>query len=122
MPGASAGGHLACEAWGLVASRSVVVGSGSSRAGLGVLARSGHTLNIKELDVLNVLVGDFFGRVAAEPRGPGDPNTPAFDDELWIPKAVKSRRGPGDSDTPAPCPGSSPASRSPLRLGVGVAG
>ena len=42
-------------------------------AGLAVLARAGHTLNIEEPDLVNTLIADFLGRVAADAWGPRDP-------------------------------------------------
>ena len=42
-------------------------------AGLAVLARSGHTLNIEEPDRVNTLIADFLSRVAAGAWGPRDP-------------------------------------------------
>lgn len=43
------------------------------RAALTVLARSGHTLNIEEPDLVNSLIADFLSRVAAGAWGPRDP-------------------------------------------------
>ena len=43
------------------------------RAGLAVLARSGHTLNIEEPDLVNTLIADFLSRVAAGVWTPRDP-------------------------------------------------
>ena len=42
-------------------------------AGLAVLAKSGHTLNIEEPDLVNTLIADFLGQVAAGAWGPRDP-------------------------------------------------
>ena len=42
-------------------------------AGLAVLAKSGHTLNIEEPDLVNTLIADFLSRVAADAWGPRDP-------------------------------------------------
>ena len=42
-------------------------------AGLAVLAKSGHTLNIEEPDLVNTLIADFLGRVTAGTWGPRDP-------------------------------------------------
>ena len=42
-------------------------------AGLAVLAKSGHTLNIEEPDLVNTLIADFLTRVAAGAWGPRDP-------------------------------------------------
>ncbi|MCY3924459.1 MAG: alpha/beta hydrolase [bacterium] len=42
-------------------------------AGLAVLARSGHTLNIEEPDLLNSLLADFLGRAVAGAWGQRDP-------------------------------------------------
>ena len=42
-------------------------------AGLAVLAKSGHTLNIEEPDLVNTLIADFLSRVAAGAWGPRDP-------------------------------------------------
>ena len=42
-------------------------------AGLAVLAKSGHTLNIEEPDLVNTLIADFLARVAAGTWGPRDP-------------------------------------------------
>ena len=42
-------------------------------AGLAVLAKSGHTLNIEEPDLVNTLIADFLSRVAAGSWGPRDP-------------------------------------------------
>ena len=41
-------------------------------AGLAVLAKSGHTLNIEEPDLVNTLIADFLIRVAAGAWGPRD--------------------------------------------------
>ena len=41
-------------------------------AGLAVLAKSGHTLNIEEPDLVNTLIADFLSRVAAGAWGPRD--------------------------------------------------
>lgn len=43
------------------------------RAGLAVLARSGHTLNIEEPDLVNTLIADFLSRVTAGTWTPRDP-------------------------------------------------
>lgn len=43
------------------------------RAGLAVLAKSGHTLNIEEPDLVNTLIADFLSRVDAGAWGPRDP-------------------------------------------------
>ena len=43
------------------------------RAGLAVLARSGHTINIEEPDLVNTLIADFLSRVEAGVWGPRDP-------------------------------------------------
>ena len=43
------------------------------RAGLAVLAKSGHTLNIEEPDLVNTLISDFLSRVEAGAWGPRDP-------------------------------------------------
>ena len=43
------------------------------RAGLAVLAKSGHTLNIEEPDLVNALIADFLSRVEAGVWGPRDP-------------------------------------------------
>lgn len=43
------------------------------RAGLAVLAKSGHTLNIEEPDLVNALIADFLSRVDAGAWGPRDP-------------------------------------------------
>ena len=43
------------------------------RAGLAVLAKSGHTLNIEEPDLVNTLLADFLSRVEAGAWGPRDP-------------------------------------------------
>ena len=42
-------------------------------AGLAVLPKSGHTLNIEEPDLVNTLIADFLSRVAAGVWGPRDP-------------------------------------------------
>ena len=42
-------------------------------AGLAVLAKSGHTLNIEEPDLVNTLIADFLSQVAAGAWGPRDP-------------------------------------------------
>jgi pimeloyl-ACP methyl ester carboxylesterase len=42
------------------------------RAGLAVLAKSGHTLNIEEPDLVNTLLADFLHRVEAGAWGPRD--------------------------------------------------
>lgn len=42
-------------------------------AGLAVLAKSGHTLNIEEPDLVNTLIADFLHRVEAGVWGPRDP-------------------------------------------------
>ena len=42
------------------------------RAGLAVLAKSGHTLNIEEPDLVNTLIADFLSRVEAGAWGPRD--------------------------------------------------
>ena len=42
-------------------------------AGLAVIAKSGHTLNIEEPDLVNTLIADFLTRVAAGAWGPRDP-------------------------------------------------
>ena len=42
-------------------------------AGLAVLPKSGHTLNIEEPDLVNTLIADFLSRVAAGAWGPRDP-------------------------------------------------
>ncbi|MXZ30233.1 MAG: alpha/beta fold hydrolase [Acidimicrobiia bacterium] len=42
-------------------------------AGLAVLARSGHTLNIEEPDLFNALLADFLSRVTADAWGRRDP-------------------------------------------------
>ena len=42
-------------------------------AGLAVLAKSGHTLNIEEPDLVNTLIADFLTRVAAERLGTAGP-------------------------------------------------
>ena len=42
-------------------------------AGLAVLAKSGHTLNIEEPDLINTLIADFLSRAAAGTWGPRDP-------------------------------------------------
>ncbi len=42
-------------------------------AGLAVLARTGHTLNIEEPDLVNTLLADFLTRVSAGTWGPRDP-------------------------------------------------
>ena len=42
-------------------------------AGLAVLAKSGHTLNIEEPDLVNTLIADFLARVTAGTWGPRDP-------------------------------------------------
>ena len=42
-------------------------------AGLAVLAKSGHTLNIEEPDLVNTLIADFLSQVAANAWGPRDP-------------------------------------------------
>ena len=42
-------------------------------AGLAVLAKSGHTLNIEEPDLVNTLIADFLSRAAAGAWGPRDP-------------------------------------------------
>ncbi len=44
-----------------------------ARAGLVVLAKSGHTLNVEEPDLVNTVVADFLSRVAAGAWGPRDP-------------------------------------------------
>ena len=41
-------------------------------AGLAVLAKSGHTLNVEEPDLVNTLIADFLSRVAAGAWGPRD--------------------------------------------------
>ena len=43
------------------------------RAGLAVLAKSGHTLNIEEPDLVNTLIADFLSRVSSGAWGPRDP-------------------------------------------------
>ena len=43
------------------------------RAGLAVLARTGHTLNIEEPDLVNTLIADFLHRVARGAWTPRDP-------------------------------------------------
>lgn len=43
------------------------------RAGLVVLARSGHTLNVEEPDLVNTLIADFLSRVSSGAWGPRDP-------------------------------------------------
>lgn len=43
------------------------------RAGLAVLAKSGHTLNIEEPDLVNTLIADFLSRVEAGAWSPRDP-------------------------------------------------
>ena len=43
------------------------------QAGLAVLAKSGHTLNIEEPDLVNTLIADFLSRVEAGAWGPRDP-------------------------------------------------
>ena len=42
------------------------------RAGLAVLAKSGHTLNIEEPDLVNTLIADFLSRVETRAWGPRD--------------------------------------------------
>jgi len=42
-------------------------------AGLAVLAKSGHTLNVEEPDLVNTLIADFLHRVEAGVWGPRDP-------------------------------------------------
>lgn len=42
-------------------------------AGLAVLAKSGHTLNVEEPDLVNTLIADFLSRTAAGAWGPRDP-------------------------------------------------
>lgn len=42
-------------------------------AGLAVLPKSGHTLNIEEPDLVNTLIADFLSQVAAGAWGPRDP-------------------------------------------------
>ena len=42
-------------------------------AGLAVLAKSGHTLNIEEPDLVNTLLADLLARVTAGTWGPRDP-------------------------------------------------
>ena len=43
------------------------------RSGLAVLPKSGHTLNLEEPDLVNALIADFLGRVAAGAWGHRDP-------------------------------------------------
>ena len=43
------------------------------RSGLAVLPKSGHTLNLEEPDLVNALIADFLGRVAAGAWGPPRP-------------------------------------------------
>lgn len=42
------------------------------RSGLAVLAKSGHTLNLEEPDLVNAFIADFLSRVAAGAWGPRD--------------------------------------------------